>query len=273
MTESPLALHYEESGGGLPVIIMHGLFGSLANWRGVARALSARYRVINLDLRNHGNSPWREDTSYTALAHDVLALMDRLGLERARLLGHSLGGKLAMVLADLAPERFTHLAVIDIAPKAYPAWHQEVFSALRAVDLAHLRSRDAASAMMAAHLFDPAVRAFLTANLVHSPQGWRWRFYLDALQAAYPTVSQMPPLHGFFCGATLFVRGAHSAYIADADIPLLAEAYPQGCLHTLKGARHWPHIEAPDAFLHAIQQFFTEGCAPFGTLAEQNFLA
>ncbi len=252
---------------------MHGLFGSLANWRGVARSLAAHYRVINLDLRNHGQSAWSTEMTYPALAADVLALMDRFGLERARLLGHSLGGKLAMYLADLAPERFTHLAVIDIAPKGYPAWHQDVFSALRAVDLPHLRSRDAASAIMATHLFDPAVRAFLAANLVHDPQGWRWRFHLDALETAYPTLSQMPPLHGFFCGASLFVRGAHSAYITDPDIPLLAESYPKGCLHTLNDARHWPHIEAPQAFLDTIQRFFAEGCAPFTRLSEQTFLA
>ncbi|WP_407275903.1 alpha/beta fold hydrolase [Halothiobacillus sp. DCM-1] len=270
MTPSPVALHYEESGGGLPVIIMHGLLGSLTNWRAVARSLAGQYRVINLDLRSHGQSPWTDEMSYSALAADVLALMDRLGLAHARLLGHSLGGKLAMVLADLAPERFTHLAVIDIAPKAYPAWHQEVFSALRAVDLAHLRSREAASAMMAAHLFDPAVRAFLTANLVHSPQGWRWRFNLDALQANYPAASQMPDLQGFFCGATLFVRGAQSAYITDADIPLLAATYPQGCLHTLSDARHWPHIEAPEAFIATIRRFFAEGCAAFAGFAAQN---
>lgn len=270
MTVSPVALHYEESGGGLPVIIMHGLFGSLANWRGVARSLSAHYRVINLDVRNHGQSAWADDLSYGALAADVLALMDQLGLERARLLGHSLGGKLAMVLADTAPERFTHLAVVDIAPKTYPAWHQEVFSALRAVNLTQLRSRDAASAMMSTHVFDPAVRAFLTANLVHNPQGWRWRFNIDALQAAYPTVSDMPPLNGFFCGATLFVRGEYSAYIADTDRPILAQSYPQGCLHTLAGARHWPHIEAPEAFLQTIKQFFAVGCAPFGALTEQQ---
>ncbi|OZB80263.1 MAG: hypothetical protein B7X28_07055 [Halothiobacillus sp. 13-55-253] len=264
MKHSPVALNFEESGGGLPVIIMHGLFGSLANWRGVARNLADTYRVINLDLRNHGRSPWADDLSYEAMAADVLALMDRLGLERAKLLGHSLGGKLAMVLADQAPERFTQLVVVDIAPKAYPAWHQDVFAGLRAVDLDHLASREQARSQMGQFIFDPEVRAFLAANLSHNTQSgqgaWRWRFNLDVLQQSYLETSQMPDLQGFFCGPALFVRGAGSAYIGPDDRSIIIRDFPGGCIHTLKKAKHWPHVEDPQGFMNAIRHFFIDGC-------------
>lgn len=265
-----VSLNFEESGGGLPVIIMHGLFGSLANWRGVARSLSDTYRVINLDLRNHGRSPWAPGLSYSDMADDVLRLMDRLGLERAKLIGHSLGGKLAMVLADREPERFTRMVVVDIAPKAYPAWHQDVFAALRAVDLGAIDSRETARAQMARHVFDPEVRAFLTANLIHdvagAKAGWHWRFNLDELERAYPETSQMPELHGFFCGPALFIRGAGSAYIEPSDEPLMARHFPGSCLCTLPRAKHWPHVEDPQGFLQAVRRFFVEGCPSFQSL-------
>lgn len=264
MKHQPVALNFEESGGGLPVIIMHGLFGSLANWRGVARQLADTYRVINIDLRNHGRSPWAPDLSYDAMAADVLALMDKLGLERAKLLGHSLGGKLAMVLADQAPERFTRLVVVDIAPKTYPAWHQHIFAGLRAVDLAHLASREQAKNQMGQFIFDPEVRSFLAANLSHVTQGgqliWRWRFNLDVLQQTYPQTSQMPGLQGFFCGPALFIRGAGSAYIEPDDHSLITQNFPGSCIYTLKKARHWPHIEDPQGFMRAIRTFFINGC-------------
>ncbi|OYV29476.1 MAG: hypothetical protein B7Z82_00260 [Halothiobacillus sp. 20-54-6] len=273
MPHSTVQLHFEESGGGLPVLIMHGLFGSLANWRGVARDLADAYRVINIDLRNHGRSPWAEGLSYEAMADDVLRLMDRLGLERARLIGHSLGGKLAMVLADRAPERFTHMVVVDIAPKAYPAWHQDVFSALRAVDLATLTSRESARAQMAPFVFDPDVRAFLAANLGHETQdnrlAWRWRFNLDTLQQAYPETSLMPGLNGFFCGPALFIRGAGSAYIEPEDRPVMARNFPGGCLYTLNNTKHWPHTEDPRGFIRGVRQFFLQGCRQFAPLCDQ----
>lgn len=256
-------LHYEERGGGLPVIIMHGLFGSLANWRGIAQSLSANYRVINVDLRNHGRSPHAPGLDYELLSQDVLALMDRLGVERAHLLGHSLGGKLGMVLADRYPERVARLVVVDIAPKKYPPWHKDVFAALDAVELATLQSREQARRQMAPHVFDPDVRAFLAANLEQSEGRWRWRFNLAELRASYARVSDMPTLSGFYLGSTLFVRGAQSAYLEAADEPQIGRDFPKSCIATLERARHWPHIEDTEGFLAAVSNFFAEGCEGF----------
>lgn len=256
-------LHFEERGGGLPVIIMHGMFGSLSNWRGIAQSLSENYRVINVDLRNHGRSPHASGLSYEAMANDILALMDRLGVERAHLIGHSLGGKLGMVLADRHPERVARLAVVDIAPKWYPPWHQDVFEALDAVNLSNLESREQARRQMAAHVFEPEVRAFLAANLEQVDGQWRWRFNLPELKAAYEQTSDMPALSGFYLGPTLFIRGAQSAYIESADEPQIGRDFPQSCIATLERARHWPHIEDTDGFLDAVTRFFATGCEGF----------
>lgn len=256
-------LNYEEYGGGVPVIIMHGLFGSLANWRGVGRALSDTYRVVNVDLRNHGHSPHAAGLSYGDMADDILRLMDKLGIERARLMGHSLGGKLAMVLADRDPERVTRLVVVDIAPKRYPPWHQDVFNALNAVDLEKIQSREEARHAMAAHVFSPEVRAFLAANLEFDRGSgrWHWRFNLPELERAYPETSEMPKLNGFYCGPALFIRGAQSAYIETSDRVIIQRDFPGSCIATLPQAKHWPHIEDPEGFLSAVRRFFSGGCA------------
>ena len=262
-TDAAVDLHFEERGGGLPVVIMHGLFGSLANWRGIAQSLSANYRVINVDLRNHGRSPHAPGLSYEAMANDVLAVMDRLGVERAHLIGHSLGGKLGMVLADRHPERVARLVVVDIAPKWYPPWHKDVFAALDAVDLQSLESREQARQQMAAHVFEPEVRAFLAANLEQVDGQWRWRFNLPELKAAYEQTSDMPALSGFYLGPALFVRGARSAYIEAGDEERIARDFPQSCIVTLERARHWPHIEDTAGFLDAVTRFFAHGCRDF----------
>jgi len=255
-----MKLNYEEYGGGSPLIILHGLFGSLTNWRTVGRSLSNRYRVINVDLRNHGHSPHEPGLSYTQMADDVLELMDDLGLGSAQIMGHSLGGKLGMFLADRDPERVQKLIVVDIAPKRYPPWHQDIFDALNAVNLNQLKSRQQAKDMMAEHVFDATVREFLATNLERHDGQWRWRFNLPALAEAYPGTSEMPELHGFFAGPVLFIRGANSSYIEDTDFPLLRKQFPGACLVTLTNAKHWPHIEAPEAFLTAVRQFLSEGC-------------
>jgi len=259
-----MKLNYEEYGGGSPVIILHGLFGSLSNWRATGRALASQFRVINVDLRNHGRSPHAAGLSYEEMADDILALMDDLGLATTRIMGHSLGGKLGMFLADRDPERVRRLLVVDIAPKRYPPWHQDVFEALEAVDLASLASRQQAKQQMAEHVFDASVREFLATNLERRDDAWQWRFNLPALKAAYAESSEMPPLQGFYAGSVMFLRGAQSSYIVDEDFPLIRQAFPNSCVATLANAQHWPHIEAPEAFLTAARQFFAEGCPKAG---------
>lgn len=263
-------LHFEERGSGLPVIIMHGLFGSLGNWRAVAQSLSSRYRVINVDLRNHGRSPHTPGLDYELMAADILQLMDRLGLQRAHLLGHSLGGKLGMLLADREPERFSRLVVVDIAPKAYPPWHKDVFAALESVELETLQSRAQAREQMARYVFEPEVRAFLATNLEQKQGQWRWRFNLPELKAAYDHTSAMPDLAGFYAGPALFVRGAQSAYIAPGDENVILRDFPESCIVTLQRARHWPHIEDANGFLDTVGRFLSRGCQDMPQKPDKN---
>ncbi|MEF3193439.1 MAG: alpha/beta fold hydrolase [Halothiobacillaceae bacterium] len=249
-------LHFDTLGQGEPLIILHGLFGSGANWRSIAQRLVDRWQVILPDLRNHGDSPHASTNRYQDIAGDTLALMDRLGLARAHLLGHSLGGKAAMLLASRAAERIDSLTVVDIAPRAYPPLHLELFRAMHAVPLARITSRREASEAMAAHIPNPAVREFLLTNLVRDTSGrFGWRINLHTLEEAYDELNAMPFLDRLYEGPTLFIRGGHSDYVRDADLGLIHQSFPKACVVSLPLAHHWPHVETPNEFVRALRDF------------------
>jgi pimeloyl-ACP methyl ester carboxylesterase len=255
-SDTHVKLHYETLGRGEPLIILHGLFGSGANWRSIAQRLADTWQVILPDLRNHGDSPHAPTNRYQDIAGDTLALMDRLGLARAHLLGHSLGGKAAMLLASRAPERIDSLTVVDIAPRAYPPLHLELFRALHAVPLARITSRREASEAMAAHISNPAVRDFLLTNLARDGNGrFHWRLNLAGLEEAYEELNAMPFLDRLYEGPALFIRGGHSDYVRDADLGLIHQSFPRACVVSLPLAHHWPHVETPNEFLRALRDF------------------
>jgi len=249
-------LHFDTLGQGEPLIILHGLFGSGANWRTIAQRLADRWQVILPDLRNHGDSPHASTNRYLDIAGDTLVLMDQLGLARAHLLGHSLGGKAAMLLASRAAERISSLTVVDIAPRAYPPLHLDLFRAMHAVPLARIRSRREASEAMAEYVPNPAVRDFLLTNLVRDASGgFRWRINLHTLEEAYDELNAMPFLDRLYEGPTLFIRGGHSDYVRDADLGLIHRSFPLACVVSLPLAHHWPHIETPNEFVRTLRDF------------------
>lgn len=251
-----MKLHYEILGHGEPLVILHGLFGSGANWRTVAQRLADRWQVVLPDLRNHGDSPHASTTRYLDIAGDTLELMDRLGLARAHLLGHSLGGKAAMLLASRAAERIASLTVVDIAPRAYPPLHLELFRAMHAVPLARIGSRREAGEAMAAHIPNPAVREFLLTNLARDAGGrFSWRINLQSLEEAYEELNAMPFLDRLYSGPSLFIRGGHSDYVRDADLGLIHQSFPMACVVSLPLAHHWPHVETPNEFVRALRDF------------------
>ncbi|MDD2894094.1 MAG: alpha/beta fold hydrolase [Halothiobacillaceae bacterium] len=258
-----LKLHYEILGRGEPLIILHGLFGSSANWRSIAAGLAPPehsqhgcWQVVLPDLRNHGASPHSPTHRYTDMVGDILGLMDTLKLERAHILGHSLGGKAAMLLASRAAERVQSLTVVDIAPRAYAPLHHELFAVMNALPLHSLRSRMEASAWMSRRLPNPEVRDFLLTNLVRERSGQlHWRINLPTLEMAYDDLNAMPFLDRLYAGPALFIRGGHSDYVRDADLGLIRESFPQACVISLPLAHHWPHIETPDAFLKTLRSF------------------
>lgn len=251
-----MKLHFETIGQGEPLIILHGLFGSGANWRTIAQHLADQWQVILPDLRNHGHSPHAPTNRYVDIAGDTLDLMDQLGIERAHLLGHSLGGKAAMLLASRSAERIDSLTVVDIAPRDYPPLHLALFDAMHTLPLDRIHSRQEASQAISARIPNPAVRNFLLTNLTRDAEGrFFWRINLHALEQAYDELNQMPFLDRLYNGPTLFIRGGHSDYVRDADLNLIHKSFPQSCVISLPMAHHWPHIESPGEFVRALRDF------------------
>jgi len=252
-------LFYTEQGEGFPLMIIHGLFGSADNWRTLSKKFSETYRVIALDLRNHGRSPHLDGMSYEAMAADVLALMDKLGLDKAHILGHSMGGKVAMQLAMNCPGRVEKLIVADIAPVEYGHGHDEVLAALYAVQNAGgAASRKEADTIMATHLDTLGVRQFLSTNLEKKDSGkLGWRMGLDQINADYDSVVEAPTGQ-IFDKPALFIRGELSHYVEDRYLPEIDRLFPHNQLVTMAGCGHWLHAEKPQDFLAHVQGFLQQ---------------
>jgi len=254
-------LHYLDQGQGRPLVILHGLFGTLDNWHSLARrwATEAGLRVISVDLRNHGRSFHSPEHSYDLMAQDVLQLFDHLGLGAdTTLMGHSMGGKVAMRLALDQPERLAQLIVVDIAPRFSNMDHQDdIVAGLQAVDLAALTNRQEADAALAQHIPQLGVRQFLLKNLYReTDNSFAWRINLPALTASLPAVGEETTSPTPFLKPTLFIRGGKSDYITPEDklvgIPAL---FPNSQVATVVDAGHWVHAEKPDEVFELVQNF------------------
>ncbi|MBB3229855.1 alpha/beta fold hydrolase [Halomonas stenophila] len=254
-----IALNHLDTGGeGTPLVVIHGLLGSADNWRSHVKQWQAARRVIAVDLRNHGRSPHAAGMAYTQMADDLLALLDRLEVPRVHLLGHSMGGKVAISLARLAPERVASLIVADIAPRAYGHGHDAIFAALRRVEAGAPANRGEADALLAEHVAERPVRLFLATNLERAEAGQlRLRIGLDEIEGDYEAIRAAPAGEGAFTGPTLVIRGSRSDYVTDAMLPALHEVLPGARVVTLE-AGHWLHAERPEAFQDAVNAFLDE---------------
>ena len=251
-----LQLAFEDTGTGPPVVVLHGLFGSSANWRSVARALATHHRVLCIDLRNHGHSPWADSMDYLEMAEDVRTLIARQGLSRPTVVGHSMGGKTAMALALTSPVSVGNLVVVDIAPVAYADRFTPYVEAMRSIDAAATASRTEAQQRLAERLPDPATAPFLLQNLVSRNDHFDWRLNLAAIGISVPVLSAFPTtlLGRRFSGPTSLIYGAASDYVAAADLEGFADLFPEFEAHAIEDAGHWVHAEKPDAFLIALRQ-------------------
>ena len=255
-----MKLHYRTQGNddGTPVIILHGLFGDGLNWGGVARILKDNYRVILPDLRNHGRSPHdNDDCTYTTMAQDVSTLMIDLGLDSAHIVGHSMGGKVAMILALGQPERVRSLTVVDIAPKVYSPRHQDVFAALKAVAEAPPESRQEAEALLRPHLETDAVRTFIMKNLERTDGYFAWRLNWRALWDHYPDLIDFPRSDGQYEGPVQFLTGGESDYVSAQDQALIRQFFPNAQSREIAGTGHWLHAEKPELVARWIEEFIT----------------
>jgi esterase len=246
-----------EHGTGPPVAILHGLFGSGRNWRSIAQQLAARHRVVAFDLRNHGASPWADVMSYCEMVDDLRASLQARGIGRTALVGHSMGGKVAMVAALLHLAEVTRLVVVDIAPAPNPPTLLAYVRAMRAVDLRGVTRRNQVDAQLIGVIPDAAERAFLLQNLLVAEGGARWRLNLEAIEREFPQIVGFPelPPGSVFDGPTLFIAGARSNYVHTEHQPAMRRLFPRSRIERIEGAGHWVHAEQPRAFLEAIGPF------------------
>ena len=253
-------MNFKEQGEGPTVVLIHGLFGSLDNLGLLARPLCEQYRVISVDLRNHGASFHSDEMSYPAQAADILALLDHLGLEQVALAGHSMGGKVAMQVAKQAPARVDRLVVADIAPVAYPhARHQNVFAGLNATLERLPQSRSEAEAILAEHIEIPGVRQFLLKSFAKTEAGWAWRFNVPALERNYANIMGWPDDQTRFEGPTLFIKGGDSDYVQPQYTETVMAQFPAAKARVIAGTGHWLHAEKPVLFNKLVVDFLSTG--------------
>lgn len=250
-------LHHVDLGGAgkPPMLVLHGLLGSSRNWQTTGRDLAAHFHVIALDARNHGRSPHADEMNYAAMVSDVLAWMDAQAMPRATIVGHSMGGKIAMLLACRHPERVERLVVVDVAPRDY-SWqgHRAEFLAMNELNLANLQSRQEAEMRFEAHVPDFGMRKFLTTNLTRDDAGnWTWAINLPVLTAALPQLEKDALAPGDrYDGPVQFILGGRSRYVQENDHEVIRRHFPRADLTTIDDAGHNPHMDAREAFVSAV---------------------
>ncbi len=249
-----MQLHYEVIGQGQPIIILHGFLGEGENWTYVSKQLAAHYQVYRIDARNHGNSFHSAEHNYTAMAQDVLQLIQNLHLSNITVIGHSMGGKTAMFLAKIAAHCIHKLIVVDIAPRYYPVHHASILQALQNLDLTPLSNRTQALEALAIDLPDIGLRQFLLKNLVRKEDALVWKINLPALSANVGNVGE--PCEDFICTIpTLFIKGEKSDYITNQDAEKINNQFTTSTLEIVMNAGHWVHAEQPAAFLEKVKAF------------------
>ena len=251
-----MKLHFRELGSGPPLVILHGLLGSLDNWVPVAQKLASHFQVFLLDLRNHGFSPQAEEFGYDEMAEDLCEFLNQQHLETAHVLGHSMGGKVAMRFAQLHPGRVNKLVVVDIAPRKYPARYSGLMDAMLAIDLSRFQRRDEVDTALSSAVSDTALRQFLLKNLGRNASGGLfWKPNLKSIRANYDTVRGSFPSDIPCDRPALFIRGEKSNYIQENDLALIHQVFPAAQLETIPGAGHWVHANAPDRVVEVVTSF------------------
>jgi len=250
-----MKLNYREIGTGQPLIILHGLFGSSDNWQTQAKKFAVYFRVILVDLRNHGHSNWNDDSSYEAMANDVIELMQDLNIHKTILLGHSMGGKVAMFLSQDQPSLVSKLIIADMGNKKYQPHHQHILEGIRAVKLDNVSTRGEADFELGKHIESEGVKQFLLKNLYWKEKGkLAWRMNVDVLESSMELILAAIPEKEVFT-PTLFIRGELSNYILDEDIPEIENLFPDSQYITIPNAGHWVHAEKPNEFVDAVLGF------------------
>ena len=254
-----MRLHFQVKGEGSPIIIMHGFLGSLDNWRAASKRFAERYKVYCLDLRNHGLSPHSDVMNYQVMAQDLEEFLDLHRLASAFVLGHSMGGKVAMQFATAFPDRIDKLVVVDMAPRVYEPHHRPLLSALLSLDLERFRSFGEADGALAKTIPEVATRQFVLKNLKRASDGrLQWKIHLQGIAQNYDAITRAVAPRAAFTKPACFIRGGRSNYITEADIPLIRQIFPRAELQTIPSAVHWVHVDEPEEFFRCVTKFLSE---------------
>lgn len=261
-----MELFFRKLGEGPPLIIIHGLYGSSDNWLSIGRSLSSHYTVWLIDQRNHGQSPHSDTHDYPSLRDDLISFMDRHGIGKSIIIGHSMGGKTAMFFAEALPERVEALIVIDIAPGPYKEEdqsglsHSNILNAMMQVDFSGVSMREEIDSQL--DIKSSRIRKFLLKNVSRAgDNAFRWRLNVPVLQANLGNVLEGLDTERYRGGEeiagfpVLFIRGELSAYISDDDILVINQIFPMARVTTIPGAGHWLHVEKPELLLKTIRYF------------------
>lgn len=251
-----MKLNYKNFGNGKPLIILHGLMGALDNWQSIAKVLSENFSVFILDQRNHGKSPHSNDFNYDLMASDLNDFLKEQTIENCILLGHSMGGKVAMHFALLYPEKVEKLIVADIAPVLYENQHSKIIDAIKSIDLDVAQTRDQVQEQLSNKILDLSTVHFLMKGLYRDDLNkFQWRFNIESIEANYDTIADFPQHENQFLKPTLFIKGDKSNYINSVNHSSIAALFPNNEIAEISGAGHWVHADNPAEFLSALKYF------------------
>ncbi len=251
-----MQLHFKVYGEGCPVIILHGLFGTLDNWYTISKKLSDSYRVYAVDQRNHGRSPHHHSHTYDDLANDLYLFMHEQNIDAAHVIGHSMGGTAAMQFAAQRTDMVGKLIVVDMAPRDYKPRHDFLFKTFDAIDPEQFARRRDIDNALKKYLPDDAVRQYILKNIIRDEKGhYRWKFNLAAIRENYRSIISGPDIDKPVVKPTLFIKGGQSSYITDEDIGTIQPLFKNVKIETIPDAGHWTHSDAPDSFLEIVQNF------------------
>jgi len=249
-----MELNFKTYGTGKPLLILHGLFGMLDNWSTLARKFGEHFQVFTIDLRNHGKSPHQPEMDYKTLAEDVVAFIEKYQLKEVHLIGHSMGGKVAMKMAISYPYLLDQLIIVDIGSKAYKGNHNSIFEAFNSLDLSSIENRKQADKALETILPEFSVRQFILKNLARNADGqYYWRPAVEYIHNNYTNI--LSAIEGAYEGVTLFIKGEKSSYILPEDHSIILQQFPQASITTIENAGHWVHAEQPIAIFETVKNF------------------
>lgn len=240
------------------IFIIHGLFGSLSNLANIATSLQTDYNIISVDLRNHGDSPHCDSMSYDEMANDIFELADHLAIDNFSIIGHSMGGKVAMYCALQRPDRINRLVIADIAPVKYGNNHQDVFDGLTTLIQNPIASRQAADKCLSATIENIGVRQFLLKSLFRNEGKFQLKFNLNSIMKNYPLIIDWPDINAVFNKPVLFIKGSDSDYILEKYSPSIFRFFPHAQAKIITNTGHWLHADKPKTFNRLVLNFLAK---------------